>query len=180
MPSATTGFAVVPDVFTPAEVDVLARHIEALSSRASRAGTRHLMSVPAVRAAADDARMTAIASEHLGMTATPFRATLFDKSPDANWLVAWHQDRALPMVQRVEAPGWGPWSVKGGVQYVHAPAEALERVVALRLSIDDSGVDNGPLRVLPGTEARGVLTDAQIAVLAQEVEPGSGLRLSVV
>ena len=24
--------------------------------------------------------------------AMPFRATLFDKSPMSNWLVAWHQD----------------------------------------------------------------------------------------
>ena len=29
--------------------------------------------------------------------AQPFRATLFDKSASANWLVVWHQDTALPM-----------------------------------------------------------------------------------
>jgi hypothetical protein len=45
------------------------------------------------------------------------RATLFDKSPTANWLVVWHQDTALPVQERREAPGWGPWSVKDGVIY---------------------------------------------------------------
>ena len=30
-------------------------------------------------------------------------------------------------------------------------SEALERVIALRIHLDDSTADNGPLRVLPGT-----------------------------
>jgi ectoine hydroxylase-related dioxygenase (phytanoyl-CoA dioxygenase family) len=99
----------------------------------------------------------------------PFRATLFDKSAEANWLVAWHQDTALPLRQRSEKPGWGPWSVKKGVVYAHAPAEALMRVVALRIHLDDSGAANGPLRVLPGTHRAGVLTDEQIRALGHEV-----------
>ena len=50
-----------------------------------------------------------------------FRATLFDKSPVANWLVVWHQDTALPLRHHVAEPGWGPWSTKAGVLYAHAP-----------------------------------------------------------
>jgi ectoine hydroxylase-related dioxygenase (phytanoyl-CoA dioxygenase family) len=115
--------------------------------------------------------MIAIASEQLGAAGVPFRATLFDKTADSNWLVAWHQDRALSLENRIEVAGWGPWSIKEGVHYAHAPATALENVVALRLSLDDSAEDNGPLRVLPGTESLGVLTDAQIATLAHEIAP---------
>ena len=100
-----------------------------------------------------------------------FRATLFDKSPDANWLIAWHQDTALPIVERVDLPGWGPWSEKAGVLYAHAPAAALENVIALRVHIDESNEDNGPLRVLPGTHDRGVLTDAQVHDCAREMPP---------
>jgi len=129
------------------------------------------MSLPAVSMVTVDPRMIAIATEHLGAHAIPFRATLFDKAPGSNWLVRWHQDRALPLMERLEASGWGPWSLKGGVRYAQAPVGALETVVALRLSLDDSAEDNGPLRVLPGTESRGVLTDAEIAALAQEIAP---------
>jgi len=42
------------------------------------------------------------------------------------------------------------------------PAAALERVLALRIHIDDSTETNGPLRVIPGTHRSGVLTDEQI------------------
>ena len=55
--------------------------------------------------------------------------------------------------------------------YAHAPAWALERVVALRVSLDDSTPTNGPLRVLPDTHRDGVLTGDQIARLAATTTP---------
>ena len=114
------------------------------------------------------AHLSALAAEMLGADAVPFRATFFDKSPASNWLVPWHQDTALPMAKRPdpEAAGWGPWSIKEGIHYAHAPAWALERVVAVRLHLDPSTADNGPLRVLPGTHHLGVLTDDEVAQLA--------------
>ena len=112
-----------------------------------------------------------IRSTVVGSTATPFRATLFDKSAAANWLVVWHQDTALPLRVRVEQEGWGPWSTKAGLLYAHAPAWALEQVVALRVSLDDSTQTNGPLRVLPGTHRGGVYTDVQIERLARTNTP---------
>lgn len=129
------------------------------------------MGIPEIATLAADARLLRIAGEWLGGIATPFRATLFDKSPDANWLVAWHQDTALPLLSRAENPGWGPWSEKHGVIYAQAPASALELVIALRLHLDDSGEDNGPLRVLPGTHSLGLLTDAQAHDCAQRIAP---------
>jgi ectoine hydroxylase-related dioxygenase (phytanoyl-CoA dioxygenase family) len=119
---------------------------------------------------AHDPRLLEIARAWVGEPAIPFRATLFDKSPETNWLIVWHQDTALPLTQRVENSVWGPWSTKAGVDYAHAPAHALERVVAVRLSLDDSTPDNGPLRVLPGTHRRGVLTDDEIAELSRELD----------
>jgi ectoine hydroxylase-related dioxygenase (phytanoyl-CoA dioxygenase family) len=110
--------------------------------------------------------MIGIAREISGAEAWPFRATLFDKSSSSNWLVAWHQDTALPLRARQEQPGWGPWSLKEGVNYAHAPREALEQIVALRLHLDDSTESNGPLRVLPGTHRSGVLTDDEVHDLA--------------
>ena len=71
----------------------------------------------------------------------------------------------------MESAEWGPWSTKAGLLYAHAPAWALEHVVALRVSLDDSSADNGPLRVLPDTHRAGVLTDVHIERLAREVAP---------
>ena len=165
------GFAVFPQLFSGQEVGALAEALGQWPLERSRAGARHLLSCPAVDSLARDPRLLAIASRALGSEARPFGATLFDKSAGANWLVVWHQDTALPMRERRETPGWGPWSVKGGVVYAHAPASALARVVALRVHLDDSSSTNGPLRVLPGSHRLGVLEDAEIHALAERVEP---------
>ena len=164
------GFAVLPQLFSGQEVAALVEALGRWPLERSRAGARHLLSCPAVDSLARDPRLLAIASRTLGSEARPFGATLFDKSAGANWLVVWHQDTALPVRERREAPGWGPWSVKGGVLYAHAPASALAGVVALRVHLDDSVGSNGPLRVLPGSHRLGVLEDAEVHALAQRVE----------
>src|SRR5688572_18418951 len=101
------GFAVIPAVFDSREVDAILRELEGESLRRSRAGARHLICMPVVAALARNPRLISLAAEVLGSPPVPFGATLFDKSTDANWLVAWHQDRALPLVERREAAGWG-------------------------------------------------------------------------
>jgi Phytanoyl-CoA dioxygenase (PhyH) len=107
----------------------------------------------------------------LGDGAVPFHATLFEKTPVANWLVVWHQDTALPLLNQNERAGWGPWSLKEGVTYAHPPASALSKVLALRLHLDDSTTQNGPLRVLPGTQRLAVLTDDAIHELSHQIGP---------
>lgn len=83
----------------------------------------------------------------------------------------WHQDRSIGVKQRLDAPGYGPWSVKAGVPHVQPPPSVLEQMLTLRIHLDHCGVDNGPLRVLPGSHARGILSDEMIAHLRSEVAP---------
>lgn len=165
------GFSIQRDVYAASEIDVLGAAIESANLARSRAGARHLLAIPSIAAAAFDARLMKLAEDALGCTPVPFGATLFDKTPESNWLVAWHQDTALPLMERREAQGWGPWSEKSGRPYAHVPASVLEGVVALRLHLDDSSSDNGPLRVLPGTHTRGVLTESQIRTAVLETTP---------
>jgi ectoine hydroxylase-related dioxygenase (phytanoyl-CoA dioxygenase family) len=159
------GYAVIPDVFSSVEIAALAAIVEGLPLDRSRAGARHLLKHDEIASLARDPRLVTIASQILSGPARAFGATLFDKSPQANWLVAWHQDTALPVRERIDSPGWGPWSEKHGVLYARAPASALSQVVALRLHLDDSTSDNGPLRVIPGSPNLGVLTDEQVREL---------------
>lgn len=164
------GFAVVSGAISIDVISNLSTELtEGSSFRRSRAGVRHAMRLLSVAKLANESKLVGIAEDILGGYAVPFRATLFDKSAEANWLVVWHQDKALPLRERKDTPGWGPLSLKEGIVYAHAPANALARVVALRVHLDDSGTANGPLRVLPGTHREGVLTDEEIRALGHEV-----------
>jgi ectoine hydroxylase-related dioxygenase (phytanoyl-CoA dioxygenase family) len=164
------GFAILPAVVAKSQVSRLAEQLTCIPGR-TKAGLRHAMQNSAVAALAHDPALLAIASQILGANVFPFRATLFDKSPNANWLVVWHQDTALPLRERREIRGWGPWSVKDGIIYAHAPATALRNIVALRVHLDESTVDNGCLRVLSGTHRHGILEDGDIDRLVHEMQP---------
>ena len=164
------GFAIIPDVIASNEADEVLCELNGTELNRSRAGARHILHHPCVRRLASDPRVLNLARGILGDDTKPFRATLFDKSANSNWLVVWHQDTALPLCEKREVAGWGPWSVKEGIVYAHAPATALEEVLALRIHLDDSTESNGPLRVLPGTHTRGVLTDAELQGLDSEID----------
>jgi len=165
------GFAIFPGLFSPGEVLRLIDEIDESSLRRRKAGIRHALRHPVIAGLAREPRLLNMAREVLGSEALPFRATLFDKPPGSNWLVVWHRDTALPLRERQDTPGWGPWSVKDGIVYAHAPASVLRRVVALRIHLDNCGAQNGPLRVLPGTHTRGVLSDDAIHELAAQIGP---------
>lgn len=163
------GYSVLPSIFSPAFADQILDEIFQLSPPRSRAGVRHALALGPVAEVARHRLLLDIARGVLGAEAFPYRATLFEKSPVANWLVVWHQDTALPLCSRLEVQGWGPWSVKERVLYAHAPASALSQVLALRVHLDDSTVDNGPLRVLPRTHTLGVLSDDGIHELSTRI-----------
>jgi len=96
---------------------------------------------------------------------------MFNKSGDINWLVIWHQDTALPLAKRFQKEGWGPWSKKAGVSYAHAPTEVLSEVVALRVHLDNSTSENGPLKVIPQSHKLGVLSEDEILKHAKRSSP---------
>jgi len=168
---ADQGYWILENVVSHGECDALAMTLAADTNARGRAGARHLMATREVRELAYDPRLLHLAAEALGGRAVPYRATLFEKSARANWLVVWHQDTALPLAGKVASDEWGPWSIKAGVLYAHAPGWALNRIVALRLHLDAATRDNGPLRVVPGTHRMGILTDDEVFALARRTEP---------
>lgn len=131
---------------------------EGVSRRGGVYAIRNLFDVlPAARALARSAALRALVEPVLGPQCFAVRATLFDKTPAAAWKVAWHQDLSIAVRARVEAEGFGPWTVKAGVAHVQPPARVLEGLLAVRLHLDDCDESNGPLRVLPGSHLRGRL-----------------------
>ena len=103
-------------------------------------------------------------------SARPVRAVLFDKTVDANWTVAWHQDRTIPVGARLDVEGFGPWTVKDGVPHVAPPYEILARMVTLRVHLDAVDDANAPLRIAGGSHAVGRIEAAQAASVAASGE----------
>lgn len=136
-----------------------------------RAGLRNLLKLPWVSELSQHPKLLAYVRLILGNTAFPFRATCFDKHPQANWLVPWHQDLVIPVEHQVALRGWGPWSKKDNVLYVQPPTLIMEQVLAVRIHLDPCLSDNGALRVLPQTHQLGRLSPKDITTLQQQIAP---------
>jgi len=161
-----SGFALAERVLSDDRIAAICAAIDnasesdAVRTRGGRTyAVRNALSVIADAAiiALGSPQLAQVVRDAIGDGAFPVRATIFDKTPEANWHVPWHQDRLIPVNDKHDVAGFGPWSQKAGVWFVQPPAEVLASMVAVRLHLDDCSLDNGPLRVIAGSHRGGFL-----------------------
>jgi ectoine hydroxylase-related dioxygenase (phytanoyl-CoA dioxygenase family) len=128
----------------------------------TRHAQRNLLAIPAVRDLAVSEPVKQLIATLLGERCFAVRGILFNKTPDSNWKVVWHQDRTIAVRERKDTSHFGPWSMKAGVPHVQPPASVMAKMLAIRLHLDESHSDNGPLRVIPGSHKAGCLTAEEI------------------
>ncbi|WP_423141967.1 phytanoyl-CoA dioxygenase family protein [Parablastomonas sp. CN1-191] len=116
---------------------------------------------------ASDGCIGAIAASELGSFAKPVKAVLFNKSPETNWSLAWHQDRTICVREKRDTPGFGPWTVKSGMVHVAPPFDLLTRMVTLRAHLDDVPATNAPLLIAPGSHTIGRVAFNQVDKVAR-------------
>ncbi len=158
------GFVLVPQFASTETISELREAVPEISGSSARAGIRNLFRV--CSQVSTFASSTGVLDKLSTFARTrPFavRGILFNKTTEANWVVAWHQDLTIAVRERRDVPGFGPWSVKEGIPHVQPPAELLARMITLRLHLDDCDAGNGALRVLPGSHQHGKLSAAELA-----------------
>ena len=159
------GFAVLPALLPEAEL----RRIDAALAGRSGVGARDLLHAPWCRELAQRLHADARLDDALPRAHVPVQCTAFEKSAAHNWLVAVHQDVAIPVAARVDDAALGGWSNKAGTWFVQPPRAVLERLVAVRVHVDDCGPDDGPLDVVPGSHRHGRLDDGRALALRDAV-----------
>jgi len=174
------GFAIAPEVLCEAEIHRVAAAIDqalqaqstlkAERERRSDFALRNALAISEVREIVEGGPVAALMRQLMGAKARSVRAIVFDKTPHANWKVPWHQDLTIAVQSRAEVMGFAPWSMKEGVPHVQPPLEILASMLTIRLHLDDCGLDNGALRVLPASHREGRLEAAEISRRRQNTE----------
>ncbi len=160
---STNGFCLLPRAIPAATLAELQLAFKAFAGAGDRINIAH----PLVRQVAEAEWLQHLLQPHF--MAPPFvvRAIAFDKSPQANWSVTWHQDLTIAIAERRDVPDFGPWSRKAGIPHVQPPTALLERMLTARLHLDDAPVDNGALRVLSGSHLGGRWSAEEIESLRE-------------
>jgi ectoine hydroxylase-related dioxygenase (phytanoyl-CoA dioxygenase family) len=152
------GFAVVPVCLEAGTVELLCKEYGD-----SRHSERSIFSVLSVHKLASSKAVREVMESVLGPHCFAVRGIFFNKTQSSNWKVVWHQDLTISVRERREVNGFGPWTRKAGVWHVQPPAEIMSGMLAIRLHLDESGLDNGPLRVIAGSHKKGRLSVEEIA-----------------
>lgn len=129
------------------------------------AGTR-IVDCPAIAGLlAADRAIGAKVADMLGDDAMPVRAILFDKSPDVNWALDWHQDRTIAVRNKCEVAGFGNWNTKQGIVHVEPPFVLLERMITVRIHLDPVDGSNGVLEIIPGSHCLGRISENSVSAI---------------
>lgn len=85
------------------------------------------------------------------------KGVYFDKPEGSNWFVAWHQDITISVTDKNTTEGFINWLPKEYGYSVQPQLEYLENIVTLRIHLDETNENNGALRVIPNSHAKGVV-----------------------
>ena len=123
------GFAVVPEVL--AESDCQAAVDAVLEQGRVESPSRAWLTHAWCQKLATSLKQHAALAGIVAPAAVAVQCTLFEKSPDNNWLVSLHQDLSIPVRERVVGSELTGWSTKEGALFVQPPVSERGEVTAV-------------------------------------------------
>jgi len=162
------GFAIAPRVISDSQIEKLIESLSKLSNLPSKEnkrvyGVRNMLNLSIeIRQLAESRIVKNLVEDVLGESAKPVRAIFFDKTPEANWKVPWHQDLTIAVKEKRETEGFTAWTRKVGIQHVQPPVSILEKMLTVRIHLDNANETNGALKVLPNSHKHGRLSASAI------------------
>jgi predicted DNA-binding transcriptional regulator YafY len=168
------GYAIISHVFGKKEINLIKTKLNTYFKSTDQGenvyAVRNLLNeVPELTAIVMNSNLTNVLRRiNPGLFLT--KAIFFDKTPEANWYVTWHQDIIINVKEKLETKGFSGWTKKFGVHGVCPPEEILRDTVTIRIHLDDTDETNGALKILPGSHHK-KLSDDEIALITQNSLP---------
>ncbi|MDF2932363.1 MAG: phytanoyl-CoA dioxygenase [Chryseobacterium sp.] len=161
---ADKGFSVISNVFSTEEIESISKVIQNIDTsketfRKSEdlfAIRQFLKEIPEVKDFIFNENLTTIIKEIFGENYFVVKSIYFDKPEKSNWYVAYHQDLTISVDKKVDLENFGPWTTKQNQFAVQPPLHILENIFTIRIHLDDTDENNGALKVVPKSHAKGI------------------------
>ena len=106
----------------------------------------------------------------LGVDPDPVRLVAFNKTDTSNWGVPWHQDRVVAVTRKADVAGYSNWMRKPNYWHCEAPESLLDRMIFVRVHLDDVSASSGPLELALGSHKFGSIRADQASEIASQSE----------
>lgn len=170
--SLAEGYELIDAFLSSDQIKTVVDELESVQLPNNRGGIRNAeKKFTSIQSLAVSTQLAKQAQQYLDSRPVLVRAILFNKTPENNWLVAWHQDRTVAVSTEFDHSDWKKWSVKDGTHHVQPTLEVLNQMISFRIHLDDTNEQNGCLQVLPNSQKLGVLTHAEIQEYTKKHRP---------
>ncbi len=132
-----------------------------------RGGTRGLLAHPTILQLIRHQRLAQFLWSLTGRELVAVAARLLDSFAGDDQALRWHQDRDVTVRERMDVPGYGPWTSRVGIWHVEPPASVLDQMIVVRLYLDASVDGSHAFQILPGSHRAGKLTSDAIRHLVE-------------
>lgn len=173
------GFAVINNVFSKQELEEIDTVLQSIDTSKENfrksedlfAIRQFLKEVPEIKDLIFNENIRKVVKEIFGEKYFVVKSIYFDKPETSNWYVAYHQDLTISVDKKLELPGFGPWTTKQNQFAVQPPVNVLENIYTIRIHLDDTDENNGALKVIPKSHAKGIYRPETIdwAVETEEI-----------
>ncbi|CAD0220837.1 phytanoyl-CoA dioxygenase family protein [Chryseobacterium sp. D764] len=158
------GFAVINNVFSQKELEEInhvLQHIDTSKENFRKsedlfAIRQFLKEVPEIKDLIFNENIQKVVKEIFGEKYFVVKSIYFDKPETSNWYVAYHQDLTISVDKKLDLPDFGPWTTKKNQFAVQPPLNILENIYTVRIHLDDTDENNGALKVVPKSHAKGI------------------------
>lgn len=128
-----------------------------------------LKEIPNLKDVLFNSNLCTLVKEGFGKDYFLTKAIYFDKPPQSNWYVTWHQDIPINVKEKIETEGFRGWTHKAGLTSVIPPLEYLQSAYNVRVHLDDTDEKNGALKVIPKTHFN-ILSAEEMALIRETNE----------
>ncbi len=105
--------------------------------------------------------------DQFGQGSKPTRVVSFNKSATKNWTIPWHQDRVITAPEKREQDGYKNWTNKNGQWHCEPPQSVLDAMVFVRIHLDKTTRDQGPMEIALGSHTFGIVPTQQCKQMAE-------------
>lgn len=177
------GYSIVPQLYSKEEIYNIA---QCIANHPSSTNTEHhhvfairqfLKTIPELKPLLFTNKAKLLLNSYFKTNHHLSKAIYFNKPPQSNWFVSYHQDLSISVKEKVEIDQYTHWTKKHGQLGVIPPTPILDNVITLRIHLDKTTKDNGALKVIPQSHLHGVLrpetlTNKKEKEVISEASPG--------
>jgi len=155
------GFDIIENIYSNLEIDTIISKIDSLDLSNNFGVREFLLGKRELTNLVLTDKLKRIVNQLLPKEPKIIKSIYFNKPPNSNWIVNWHQDLTINVDKKMKIFEYKNWRIKEERVIVQPNRELLENIYTIRIHLDECNIENGALKVIQESHKTGVVNIAE-------------------